>query len=117
MTIVRDGRRSYGESENQNYKEKQRFFPGIPAGRYFYGRQHLVRRGHVTSKSGIPLSLDREEYELYQEEEEPRREIDQYSYHLGAMDSFCEMVAAGVKKLAMSHPCATRRNGIYFCRR
>ena len=24
------------------------------------------------------------------------------------MDSFCEMVAAGVKKLAMSHPCATK---------
>ena len=59
---------------------------------------------NVTSKSGIPLSLDREEYELYQEAEEPRREIDRYSYHLGAMDSFCEMVAAGVKKLAMSHP-------------
>ena len=34
---------------------------------------------NVTSKSGIPLSLDREEYELYQEEEEPRREIDRYS--------------------------------------
>ena len=63
---------------------------------------------NVTSKSGIPLSLDREEYELYQEAEEPRREIDRYSYHLGAMDSFCEMVAAGVKKLAMSHPCATK---------
>ena len=28
---------------------------------------------NVTSKSGIPLSLDREEYELYQEAEEPRR--------------------------------------------
>ena len=35
---------------------------------------------NVTSKSGIPLSLDREEYELYQEEEEPRREIDPVSY-------------------------------------
>ena len=69
---------------------------------------------NVTSKSGIPLSLDREEYELYQEEEEPRREIDRYSYHLGAMDSFCEMVAAGVKKLAMSHPCATKEERDLF---
>lgn len=63
---------------------------------------------NVTSRTGIPLSLDREEYEFYQEEEEPRREIDRYSYYIGAMDAFCEMVAAGVKKLAMSHPCDTK---------
>lgn len=63
---------------------------------------------NVTSRTGIPLSLDREEYELYQEEEEPKREIDRYSYYIGAMDAFCEMVAAGVKKLAMSHPCDTK---------
>ena len=31
--------------------------------------------------------------------------IDNYSYHLGAADCFCEMVAAGVKKIAFSHPC------------
>ena len=37
-----------------------------------------------------------------------KREIDQYSYELGVMDCFCEMVAAGLKKLAMSHPCDTR---------
>lgn len=63
---------------------------------------------NVISKTGIPLSLDREEYELYQEEEEPRREIDRYSYYAGAMDSFCEMVAVGLKKLAMSHPCDSK---------
>ena len=30
------------------------------------------------------------------------------------MDSFCEMVAAGVKKLAMSHPCATKEERDLF---
>lgn len=34
--------------------------------------------------------------------------IDLFSYKLGAADCFCEMVRAGVKKLALSHPCATR---------
>ena len=62
---------------------------------------------NVTSKAGIPLSLDRDEYELY-EEEETVRVIDRYSYHVGAMDAFCEMVAVGLKKLAMSHPCGTK---------
>ena len=35
--------------------------------------------------------------------------IDAYSYGLGAMDCFCEMVGAGVKTLAMSHPCDSRQ--------
>ena len=34
--------------------------------------------------------------------------IDNYSYHLGAADCFCEMVAAGVKKIALSHPCDSK---------
>ena len=34
--------------------------------------------------------------------------IDPYSYHLGAADVFCEMVRAGVKKIALSHPCDSR---------
>lgn len=34
--------------------------------------------------------------------------IDTYSYQLGAADCFCEMVAAGVKKIALSHPCDTK---------
>lgn len=34
--------------------------------------------------------------------------IDKFSYQLGAADCFCEMVRAGVKKLALSHPCDTR---------
>lgn len=62
---------------------------------------------NVTSRSGIPLSLDRDEYEPY-EEAEMSREIDRYSYHVGAMDAFCEMVAVGLKKLAMSHPCGSK---------
>lgn len=32
-------------------------------------------------------------------------EIDPYSYQLGVMDCFNEMVNAGVKRIAMSHPC------------
>lgn len=36
------------------------------------------------------------------------REIDAYSYQCGVMDAFCEMVHAGVKRIALSHPCPTR---------
>lgn len=36
-----------------------------------------------------------------------KREIDAYSYQLGVIDCFNEMVNAGVKKIAMSHPCRT----------
>ncbi len=36
--------------------------------------------------------------------------IDNYSYHLGAADCFCEMVAAGVKKIALSHPCNSKES-------
>lgn len=60
---------------------------------------------NVTSRAGIPLSLDRDEYELLSEQQKTLHEPDQYSYELGVMDAFCEMVHAGVKKLAMSHPC------------
>lgn len=34
--------------------------------------------------------------------------IDPFSYKLGAADCFCEMVRAGVKKIALAHPCDTR---------
>lgn len=34
--------------------------------------------------------------------------IDSFSYHLGAADCFCEMVRAGVKRIALSHPCNSR---------
>ena len=34
--------------------------------------------------------------------------IDKFSYHLGVADCFCEMVRAGVKKIALSHPCDTK---------
>lgn len=34
--------------------------------------------------------------------------IDKFSYKLGAADCFCEMVRAGVKELALAHPCDTR---------
>ncbi len=60
---------------------------------------------NVTSKLGIPLSLDREEYEEYEEAESIFRPIDQYSYYLGTADAFCEMLSAGVKTLAFSHTC------------
>ena len=38
----------------------------------------------------------------------PKHNIDTYSYHLGVADCFCEMVRAGVKKIALSHPCDTK---------
>ena len=84
---------------------------------------------NVKGRSGIPLSLDREEYEEYRQE--PRNAagqeeqtdtqgrtdmqdrknggIDPYSYQLGVMDCFCEMVASGLKTLAMSHPFSDRQ--------
>ena len=37
-----------------------------------------------------------------------KKEIDKYSYHLGAADCFCEMVRDGVKKIALSHPCDSK---------
>lgn len=63
---------------------------------------------NVTSASGIPLSLDRDEYEILEEEKAPSHPMDPYSYEVGVMDCFCEMVASGLKKLAMSHPCDSR---------
>lgn len=36
------------------------------------------------------------------------RNIDTFSYRLGAADCFCEMVRAGVKRLALAHPCPTK---------
>lgn len=36
------------------------------------------------------------------------RDIDAFSYALGAADCFCEMVRAGVKQLALAHPCDSR---------
>lgn len=36
------------------------------------------------------------------------RNIDTFSYKLGAADCFCEMVRAGVKRLALAHPCPTK---------
>lgn len=78
---------------------------------------------NAKGRSGIPLSLDREEYEEYRQEPQSsagqeehasdekgrkRGRIDSFSYQLGVMDCFCEMVAAGVKRLAMSHPFSDR---------
>ena len=40
------------------------------------------------------------------------REIDVYSYQCGVMDAFCEMVHAGVKRIALSHPFPTREEDI-----
>ncbi|MBQ6222330.1 MAG: hypothetical protein IJJ44_06945 [Solobacterium sp.] len=34
--------------------------------------------------------------------------IDLYSYQLGAADCYCEMVNAGLKKIALSHPCNSK---------
>ncbi len=62
----------------------------------FSGGQYLVWGVNVTSASGIPLSLDKDEYVLL-EEAEKEQPIDNYSYQCGVMDCFCEMVASGLK--------------------
>ena len=36
------------------------------------------------------------------------KEMDKYSYQCGVMDAFNEVVRAGVKRLALAHPCDTR---------
>lgn len=45
---------------------------------------------------------------IIKKQHDDSREIDPYSYELGVMDCFCEMVSSGLKKLAMSHPCDTK---------
>ncbi len=39
---------------------------------------------------------------------DPHEGFDEASYQLGIIDAFCEMVAAGVKRLALSHPLDAR---------
>ena len=41
--------------------------------------------------------------------------IDTFSYELGAADCFCEMVRAGVKRLALAHPCDSPQSGTSTC--
>ena len=45
---------------------------------------------NVTSASGIPLSLDRDEYEEAGDDGKAARPIDPYSYQAGVMDCFCD---------------------------
>lgn len=39
-------------------------------------------------------------------------EMDAYSYHCGVIDAFCEMVSAGVKGLALSHPFPSKEEAL-----
>lgn len=39
------------------------------------------------------------------------KDFDETSFNLGAIDCFCEMVAAGVKGLALSHPMTEQEYG------
>ena len=72
----------------------------------FWGTGGVKEEGYWTA-SGYPVKEeDEEEFEAADQREE--RKIDRYSYELGVMDCFCEMVAAGLKTLAMSHPCDTK---------
>ena len=68
---------------------------------------------NAKGKSGIPLSLDREEYEEYAEEaaaavtvgkNAQQGQVDPWSYQLGVTDCFREMISSGLKTIAMSHP-------------
>lgn len=55
---------------------------------------------NVRSVSGVPLSLDKDEYEEVKEQES--RPIDVYSYRLGVLDCLCQMVAEEVKEQVVS---------------
>ncbi len=61
---------------------------------------------NVRSMSGVPLSLDKEEYEEIKDRE--YRPVDVYSYRLGALDCLCEMVAEGVKMQVVSRKFDTK---------
>ena len=61
---------------------------------------------NVRSMSGVPLSLDKEEYEEIKDRE--YRPVDVYSYRLGALDCLCEMVAEGVKMQGVSRKFDTK---------
>ena len=38
------------------------------------------------------------------------KQIDTYSYQCGVIDCFNEMVKAGMKHIALAHPCTTKEN-------
>lgn len=59
-------------------------------------------------------------YRITRAEWEKERAVDAYSYQLGVIDCFNEMVNAGLKKIALSHPSRTKeeRNSYFgFCSR
>ncbi|WP_461815777.1 hypothetical protein [Faecalimonas sp.] len=66
---------------------------------------------NVRGVSGIPVSLDQDEYEEVSERES--RPIDEYSYRLGAIDCLCEMVAEGEKNHAVSRKFDTKEERDY----
>lgn len=57
-------------------------------------------------------------YKMTREEWERQKKVDRYSYQLGVIDCFNEMVHAGLKRIAMSHPCKSleeRNSYLGFC--
>ena len=89
---------------------------------------------NVKGKSGVPLNMDRDEYEPVTEEAEKKKTedgIDAYSFELGIMAACCELVACGERRIAASHSFATpaqrdrwladaqklcEKWGVYLCR-
>lgn len=37
------------------------------------------------------------------------KELDRFSYACGVIDAFCEVVRAGIKRMALAHPCRSRQ--------
>ncbi len=67
---------------------------------------------NVRGVSGVPVSLDQDEYEEVNERES--RPIDEYSYRLGAIDCLCEMVAEGEKNHVVSRKFDTKEERDYY---
>ena len=42
------------------------------------------------------------------------KQIDAYSFALGVCEAFCEVVRAGVKRIALSHPFTSKRTRCRF---
>lgn len=66
----------------------------------------MKRCGEVM-KHYYNMDLPHYVYKITRTEWEKQKKIDTYSYGLGAIDCFNEMVHAGLKRIAMSHPCKT----------
>lgn len=53
-------------------------------------------------------------YKITKKEWQEQNRVDAHSYQFGVIDCFNEMVHAGLKKIAMSHPCKTKEERDFY---